>query len=114
MYMLFVIFFFFNDTATTEIYTLSLHDALPISEIVFSVIGVLLGFGITRMDVSVVMTGIGIVGLAGIVIKRSEEHTSELQSQSNLVCRLLLEKKKTNYKQNELDLYEEKLTTSYS
>src|SRR2546427_8671808 len=76
-------FFFFNDTATTEIYTLSLHDALPI-------------FAVTVSR--------GAVGerhrtLEGIQYRRradlrSEEHTSELQSQSNLVCRLLLEKKK--------------------
>src|SRR6516165_12378290 len=70
----FLFFFFFNDTATTEIYTLSLHDALPIG-----------------------------TGRRSILMwwwttprrrwPRSEEHTSELQSQSNLVCRLLLEKK---------------------
>src|SRR2546430_12190621 len=70
-------FFFFNDTATTEIYTLSLHDALPIScrPIVL------------RCAASVKPPRYGRV-------RRSEEHTSELQSQSNLVCRLLLEKKK--------------------
>src|SRR2546430_16476067 len=86
-------FFFFNDTATTEIYTLSLHDALPISIVVLShpdtywitgnVIGVDGGEEIVDAD-----------HVAGD--PRSEEHTSELQSQSNLVCRLLLEKKKTN------------------
>src|SRR2546430_12058145 len=102
-------FFFFNDTATTEIYTLSLHDALPISQwlvpasptctstadsctkggknpfVYFESNGTcwsgqnaaqLLGGGVT------------------LTYPRSEEHTSELQSQSNLVCRLLLEKKK--------------------
>src|SRR2546430_3406080 len=79
-------FFFFNDTATTEIYTLSLHDALPIS------------FSRRRPDLAP-QTRIDIVMLAwlhqGVYGKmRSEEHTSELQSQSNLVCRLLLEKKK--------------------
>src|SRR2546426_8380449 len=72
-------FFFFNDTATTEIYTLSLHDALPIfpcaSAPPFG------GFRINRMICSAYRT-------------RSEEHTSELQSPCNLVCRLLLEKKK--------------------
>src|SRR5437588_7652550 len=77
-------FFFFNDTATTEIYTLSLHDALPIS--IFSA------------PVLVQRPGDLIVGEA--VHKdgaaRSEEHTSELQSHSDLVCRLLLEKKKKN------------------
>src|SRR2546430_12377045 len=89
--------FFFNDTATTEIYTLSLHDALPIST----------GGGFrpalsssTRRKPagstscrSHVPGWLG-VGLAGLRWSRSEEHTSELQSQSNLVCRLLLEKKK--------------------
>src|SRR5216683_7963908 len=78
-------FFFFNDTATTEIYTLSLHDALPIS---------------TRFIA-------GFMGEANVVsgdlrrratLTRSEEHTSELQSRSDLVCRLLLEKKKKKKK----------------
>src|SRR6266487_6767750 len=69
-------FFFFNDTATTEIYTLSLHDALPIS-----------------IPTRRVRT-IGKVGTAGMSGWRSEEHTSELQSPVHLVCRLLLEKKK--------------------
>src|SRR2546430_13472482 len=83
-------FFFFNDTATTEIYTLSLHDALPIS-----------------LAAQAKRTRVGCRGnTLGLRLKtatrerfplqngRSEEHTSELQSQSNLVCRLLLEKKK--------------------
>src|SRR2546430_9784148 len=87
-HVLILSFFFFNDTATTEIYTLSLHDALPIS-------------GVRRN------AGIGIEdrkeGRRSACrdprprrhgLERSEEHTSELQSQSNLVCRLLLEKKK--------------------
>src|SRR2546430_6019601 len=73
--------FFFNDTATTEIYTLSLHDALPISSF---------GEGV----VTGTEPGGVIVGrFAADGTERSEEHTSELQSQSNLVCRLLLEKK---------------------
>src|SRR2546427_4245512 len=71
-------FFFFNDTATTEIYTLSLHDALPIS-----------ADAADRRAHRRRRPGGGRRSLA-----RSEEHTSELQSQSNLVCRLLLEKKK--------------------
>src|SRR2546430_11415309 len=75
---MYVVFFFFNDTATTEIYTLSLHDALPIWCPSF---GVYMVSASSRLD-----------GCTGKV--RSEEHTSELQSQSNLVCRLLLEKKK--------------------
>src|SRR2546430_13316863 len=81
MYTYLFIFFFFNDTATTEIYTLSLHDALPISHRGVS------GAAYRRRIVA--------GGCAGWQTRRrSEEHTSELQSQSNLVCRLLLEKKK--------------------
>src|SRR5206468_6721436 len=102
-------FFLFNDTATTEIYTLSLHDALPIWRPPR-------GGGLRRRQVRQVgprggwggghawqdgsvgwcclraMTGRASVGRCG---ERSEEHTSELQSRSDLVCRLLLEKKKT-------------------
>src|SRR2546430_10151221 len=81
-------FFFFNDTATTEIYTLSLHDALPI-------------FAscpereVRQQWIQRIVDHDGRPGEAGgIEAWRSEEHTSELQSQSNLVCRLLLEKKK--------------------
>src|SRR2546430_3368785 len=73
------IFFFFNDTATTEIYTLSLHDALPIS------------FAACCLCVRRWLRA----DCGAAVALRSEEHTSELQSQSNLVCRLLLEKKMT-------------------
>src|SRR5271163_2485889 len=72
-----IFFFFFNDTATTEIYTLSLHDALPIS-CASSVVGICTNGGHHAARPAV----------------RSEEHTSELQSRSDLVCRLLLEKKK--------------------
>src|SRR2546430_13581407 len=90
-------FFFFNDTATTEIYTLSLHDALPIS------------IGDSQRQVSphrrgeAVRRAVRRRGRDDVLGRplqprqrnvRSEEHTSELQSQSNLVCRLLLEKKK--------------------
>src|SRR2546430_16992005 len=75
-------FFFFNDTATTEIYTLSLHDALPILWS-WSTAG--------SSIVCMVPDGHRIMTRSA----RSEEHTSELQSQSNLVCRLLLEKKKS-------------------
>src|SRR2546429_7525901 len=75
-----IIFFFFNDTATTEIYTLSLHDALPISSPVQ--IRALLEHG---APLAVIAPG---------RVYRSEEHTSELQSRLHLVCRLLLEKKK--------------------
>src|SRR2546430_6603297 len=73
------LFFFFNDTATTEIYTLSLHDALPIYR----------DLADARHLHHVVE-----LQLRAQARNRSEEHTSELQSQSNLVCRLLLEKKK--------------------
>src|SRR2546430_16292244 len=81
-------FFFFNDTATTEIYTLSLHDALPISRIE-ATDATAKGFYEAQ--------GWGpdfITPTRSRIDVRSEEHTSELQSQSNLVCRLLLEKKK--------------------
>src|SRR2546430_3619688 len=82
------LFFFFNDTATTEIYTLSLHDALPISPA-----GTPACAGSPRPPPR--GTGPGRrARSATCVRRRSEEHTSELQSQSNLVCRLLLEKKK--------------------
>src|SRR5689334_24101211 len=79
-------FFFFNDTATTEIYTLSLHDALPI---LFAP-----SYSSLRPTFSETMpSSITSVSFAAYSI-RSEEHTSELQSQFHLVCRLLLEKKK--------------------
>src|SRR2546426_8595230 len=76
--------FFFNDTATTEIYTLSLHDALPI----FLLAPVGGGLGVLRVEGRSSEIG-GTMELRA----RSEEHTSELQSPCNLVCRLLLEKK---------------------
>src|SRR5260221_7617879 len=76
--------FFFNDTATTEIYTLSLHDALPIYERSGQ------SFSVRRFR-QVPQQDAGVLRTRG---ERSEEHTSELQSHSDLVCRLLLEKKK--------------------
>src|SRR2546423_7556465 len=78
-----ILFFFFNDTATTEIYTLSLHDALPIS---------LAARAQAHVDL-IEPTGGGVHGQQ-VHDARSEEHTSELQSLAYLVCRLLLEKKK--------------------
>src|SRR6266567_8803418 len=84
----FFFFFFFNDTATTEIYTLSLHDALPISA------SAMLRTSTSPSDRRLTRT----VPSASSLRTRSEEHTSELQSQSNLVCRLLLEKKKKQKK----------------
>src|SRR5256885_11448910 len=77
-------FFFFNDTATTEIYTLSLHDALPICDPPLP----------ARRSAGAVRGGCRRGALRGGAARRSEEHTSELQSPCNLVCRLLLEKKK--------------------
>src|SRR2546430_10199230 len=109
--------FFFNDTATTEIYTLSLHDALPIlprslarvaPELAATALPLarrtLAPFGLLLWLLAWVDKGLhGLVATrrplepdlgAAQRDMRSEEHTSELQSQSNLVCRLLLEKKK--------------------
>src|SRR5439155_13003247 len=102
--------FFFNDTNTTEIYTLSLHDALPICHQVLVEQGAGLGSSISDTDFGA--AGARAVGAedawgADLVVKvkepqepelgllreRSEEHTSELQSRGHLVCRLLLEKK---------------------
>src|SRR2546425_6792999 len=82
------IFFFFNDTATTEIYTLSLHDALPI----LSQTGRAAGSG--RLGALMTAPPRRLRGELSGLVSRSEEHTSELQSLAYLVCRLLLEKKK--------------------
>src|SRR2546422_11571761 len=86
-YYLFYVFFFFffNDTATTEIYTLSLHDALPI-----------LGRRERRLLELLKAEQPDLIVVTGDT--RSEEHTSELQSRLHLVCRLLLEKKKKKTK----------------
>src|SRR6266702_8830752 len=87
--MLFLIFlFFFNDTATTEIYTLSLHDALPISPA-----------SVLRISASDCCMS------SSLRPVRSEEHTSELQSRGHLVCRLLLEKKKHFFNDEFGDVY---------
>src|SRR5947209_17635016 len=86
--LLLCFFFFFNDTATTEIYTLSLHDALPISPCVEELVWE------RQHDCTDCHLW---AGLRRRIIRRrnrSEEHTSELQSRQYLVCRLLLEKKK--------------------
>src|SRR5688572_31601609 len=79
MLTILIVFFVFKMAATTEIYTLSLHDALPISP---------------RAGESAAPSAITGSAPTTKPMRRSEEHTSELQSQSNLVCRLLLEKKK--------------------
>src|SRR3989442_14210387 len=93
LHFFFFFFFFFNDTATTEIYTLSLHDALPISS---------RACWKERGTSSRSLTGVASAVLrrssgrhrVPTISGRSEEHTSELQSRPHLVCRLLLEKKK--------------------
>src|SRR2546430_11192952 len=95
-----MVFFFFNDTATTEIYTLSLHDALPILTAPSEALGGLVALsGLNELEPGVwaVKAAVSYPALARALSLvegglRSEEHTSELQSQSNLVCRLLLEK----------------------
>src|SRR3712207_8125928 len=104
----FLLCFFFNDTATTEIYTLSLHDALPISlgdlhqedrevrrdqDLRDDPVG-----GLAREPAC---PGRGLLHAGGLA--RSEEHTSELQSRQYLVCRLLLEKKKIIATAHEID-----------
>src|SRR2546430_12334086 len=97
-------FFFFNDTATTEIYTLSLHDALPISDSFFAKQSVFPD--VPRATRSSSRRARCFSGVLAEQEKhlRSEEHTSELQSQSNLVCRLLLEKKKNCAERNKKQL----------
>src|SRR3712207_9097040 len=80
--------FFFNDTATTEIYTLSLHDALPISTLISIPSSTVIAFCAGNLCASA-QRG------ERETKPRSEEHTSELQSRQYLVCRLLLEKKNT-------------------
>src|SRR2546425_130654 len=110
MYCSFFSFFFFNDTATTEIYTLSLHDALPISSpSAFLILGdvpnnVLEG---TLGLISNELLNLADVRRAfpHILETRSEEHTSELQSLAYLVCRLLLEKKKTKMNTDRAHVY---------
>src|SRR3712207_8224529 len=101
-------FFFFNDTATTEIYTLSLHDALPI---LLQLAGYdpvsnhldptsALACGTNRQIIGIWAEGLGLPVTPELISRvedlRSEEHTSELQSRQYLVCRLLLEKKQTH------------------
>src|SRR2546427_1532894 len=105
MYLIIVVtfifsFFFFNDTATTEIYTLSLHDALPISAG-----GRDLGLRDALLRLARAQ---GSPDPRRDPRQRSEEHTSELQSQSNLVCRLLLEKKKKIKKNYDINIHTDK------
>src|SRR5690554_8012497 len=97
----FFLFFFFNDTASTEIYTLSLHDALPILVRGFK-LGIIFGkrfrqrFSVQQQH-WLIRDRLGCLGIFWLCrgFLRSEEHTSELQSRPHLVCRLLLEKKNT-------------------
>src|SRR2546421_9365345 len=97
-------FFFFNDTATTEIYTLSLHDALPIWALgaLLLTVGALEAIGIAERF-RPVHEGAGAIVPRSRSPPRSEEHTSELQSRSDLVCRLLLEKKKKSQNTQKLE-----------
>src|SRR5258708_17162110 len=86
-------FFFFNDTATTEIYTLSLHDALPILFVGALALSWATTAAVCCIPISRRSSGRSRAPIP-IAFPRSEEHTSELQSPDHLVCRLLLEKKK--------------------
>src|SRR5215213_11678959 len=103
MFFLFFFFFFFNDTATTEIYTLSLHDALPILRVASGSPG-----GCCRAGGP---SGTSTSCARRTSRARSEEHTSELQSLTNLVCRLLLEKKK---KHKYIKFYSKKKNKKYT
>src|SRR3712207_7495452 len=102
MFVFSIFIFFFNDTATTEIYTLSLHDALPIlpsarSSAVSSESArrAAMSERTTMRSTTTSMSCLTFLSSAGTSsMARSEEHTSELQSRQYLVCRLLLEKKK--------------------
>src|SRR3712207_8816145 len=98
------VYFFFNDTATTEIYTLSLHDALPIyglaevgAEGAFARVNGAMTSAELLVQIPTAAAASGLYALGGYALvgwsSRSEEHTSELQSRQYLVCRLLLEKK---------------------
>src|SRR5258708_11340478 len=95
-----ILFFFFNDTATTEIYTLSLHDALPICPAALDCDAREKedrgdrSIDPDRVGVAEMTTPLHIGFIPLVDAARSEEHTSELQSPDHLVCRLLLEKKK--------------------
>src|SRR3712207_8754054 len=105
--MIYLVFFFFNDTATTEICTLSLRDALPICREFEPIFGKRASggpedlFGIAKRADRATLPALRIdCGVDDFLIdsnrrfhQRSEEHTSELQSRQYLVCRLLLEKK---------------------
>src|SRR5437867_8749558 len=93
-------FFFFTDPATTEIYTLSLHDALPIS--------IPAVFPWAWTSPTSIATGSMTLSNPSRLMSRSEEHTSELQSPYDLVCRLLLEKKKKKKKKIKIKIIKQK------
>src|SRR5690242_21419292 len=90
--------FFFDDTPTTAIYTLSLHDALPIFQMRREMVDAMRAAEADESVSVVLIDGAGPSFCSGYDITRSEEHTSELQSHVNLVCRLLLEKKNNDRK----------------
>src|SRR3712207_8588556 len=112
--MCYLYLFFFNDTATTEIYTLSLHGALPISIYPRSVVNLSTSRSSRRLDMATTRPSPITTSEAATAITasakicpstspcRSEEHTSELQSRQYLVCRLLLEKKNMNQTYNSI------------
>src|SRR3712207_7912521 len=101
-----MIVFFFNDTATTEIYTLSLHDALPISQHLVAVQGDPLRGHLPAVHLQLAdEREVREAEQFGEHPGRSEEHTSELQSRQYLVCRLLLEKKKKSFTTHSTDLF---------
>src|SRR5690349_5675490 len=99
---MFCFFFFFNDTATTEIYTLSLHDALPIYDVLPP--PRLERQGRPERQIPLVARHV-VERLGPRPLERSEEHTSELQSRRDLVCRLLLEKKKKKIKLSNTEVW---------
>src|SRR5439155_24866514 len=99
--------FLFSDPSTSQIYTLSLHDALPISVVpypstIYLAVNTRCGFACKMCDVGMDQYDTQFYKIMSLSKdkprERSEEHTSELQSRGHLVCRLLLEKKKTEYK----------------
>src|SRR5436305_10685182 len=100
------LFFFFNDTATTETYTLSLHDALPIFRDL-----ILSGPEIAPWTEAALFAAARAQLVEQVIAPRSEEHTSELQSRPHLVCRLLLEKKKKK-KNTKIHAYQRQSTES--
>src|SRR3712207_8106160 len=99
-------FFFFNDAATTEIYTLPLHDALPIWRRATFQAGLTVGKdGLELHGPAGIEQAVGTRRIPERRLARSEEHTSELQSRQYLVCRLLLEKKKNKHNANVYPVY---------